>query len=118
MSYDLAVWEGSDPSSDAEASSIFERLMSEFQDAPGEAIPPTARIADYVSSLLSRWPDIADDNVDDSPWADGPLINNATGPILYFTMRLGRADEVVDHVSRTAANHGLICYDPQAKMLL
>ena len=41
---------------------------------------PTPRIQRYVDELLSRWPDINTDEGQDSPWADGPLIGNASGP--------------------------------------
>lgn len=45
-----------------------------------ELMTPTPRIQRYVDELLSRWPDINTDEGQDSPWADGPLIGNASGP--------------------------------------
>jgi hypothetical protein len=48
-----------------------------------------------VESLLDRWYEMGDPrDVDDtSPWSDAPLMNNASGPIVYFTMRHSMADE-------------------------
>jgi hypothetical protein len=72
---DLAVWDGPQPASDEEAATTFEQLYATYETA--EDTPPTDRIASYVGTLLVRYPDLTeldDDAVDDSPWADGPLI--------------------------------------------
>src|SRR5262249_10812846 len=102
MSYDLAVWEGPAPASNAAALATYRELMDRWQDEGvvdairakmrGEptAYDPTRAIAGYVSELLRRWPDIGDDE-EESPWADAPLINNATGPLFYFSMVFGCA---------------------------
>jgi len=47
-----------------------------------QPIPPTARIRRYVDDLVTRWPDITTEAGDDSPWADGPLVGNASGPMI------------------------------------
>jgi hypothetical protein len=31
--------------------------------------------------------ELPDDEVDDSPWADGPLIGNASGDFIYYATR-------------------------------
>ncbi len=110
MSYDLAVWEGSRPATDEEAQRTFERLHETHLGGASE-VEPTPAIARYVHALLERWPDLDED--DDSPWSDGPLINNARGPIVYFGMVFSMADEASAFAAETAAEHGLVCFDPQ-----
>ncbi|MFF1840013.1 hypothetical protein ACFVXE_38630 [Streptomyces sp. NPDC058231] len=48
---------------------------------------PSERIAAYVAVLLERWCDISEDEEDTSPWSTGPLIGEASGPLIYFAMR-------------------------------
>ncbi len=77
-----------------------------------QPIPPTARIRRYVDDLVTRWPDITTEAGDDSPWADGPLIGNASGPMIYFAMITSSGPEVVDEVAHyAAAVGGLVCFD-------
>lgn len=116
MSFDLAVWEGERPLSDADAAVMYERLMDRLEASDQE--PPTERISAYVSVLLDRWPDIDDDGGEDSPWADGPLIGNALGSFIYFSMVWSRADEASAYAAQVAEQHGLVCFDPQSECLL
>jgi hypothetical protein len=115
MTYDLAVWEGARPASDAEGSATFETLYAQYIDQ-GDT-EPTPAIRGYVEALLARWIDMTDDEQDVSPWADGPLIRNASGPIIYFAMRPSVADEVSAAAARMAAERGLVCFDPQRDQL-
>jgi hypothetical protein len=60
-------------------------------------VPPQAwrgqpAIRRYVEALLAKYPDLDDDNEDECPWSDSPLINNATGPIFYFVMVFSQAE--------------------------
>ncbi|MCP3913322.1 MAG: hypothetical protein GY713_20530 [Actinomycetia bacterium] len=68
MSYDLAVWEGPTPRSDEQAAQVFTELSKRY---PDRADPP---------------------DPEHSPWSDGPLAHNATGPLLYFGMVASRPD--------------------------
>ena len=115
MSYDLAVWEGARPSSDEEAMTVFLALMDQLEDA--EPQPPTAGIQAYVQALLARWPDITTDAGENSPWADGPLIGNASGASIYFSMVWSAADEASAFAAQLAARQGLVCFDPQLDAL-
>lgn len=82
MSYDLAVWEGARPPAASDASAINKLLMDRMEQGPHTE--PTPRIRAFVEGLLAKWPDITDDEGADSPWADGPLINNADGDAIYI----------------------------------
>ncbi|WP_148616375.1 hypothetical protein [Nocardioides rubriscoriae] len=116
MSYDLAVWDGPRPESDAAAAETYELVMSRFEseDNPAE---PTPRIRAYVEALLSRWPDLDADAGEESPWADCPLMSNADGDAVYFSMVWTRAEEDSEFAAEVAAQHGLVCFDPQAESL-
>jgi hypothetical protein len=117
MSYDLAVWEGAQPGSNGEAAEIFERLMERRDAGAAGETEPSLRIRAFVEALLKRWPDITDDEGEDSPWADGPLMSNAFGDAVYFSMSLGLADKVSDYAARLARERGLVCFDPQTESL-
>ncbi|GIF23794.1 hypothetical protein BJ973_004404 [Actinoplanes tereljensis] len=115
MSYDLAVWEGERPA-DIDAGEAFEQLYRQFIES-SETTPPTPAMREYVAALLARWVDLTEDEDDSSPWSAGPLINEASGPIIYFAMRYSMADEVSAIAARMAADRGLVCFDPQQNRL-
>jgi hypothetical protein len=116
MSYDLAVWQGERPASDAQAGETFAKLYQQYIGEEHEDAPAPA-IAAYVAALLERWPDLDDGDDDECPWADGPLINNARGPIIYFAMVWSKAEEASAYAAALAARHGLVCFDPQSEQL-
>ncbi|MCX2926781.1 hypothetical protein [Streptomyces sp. NEAU-W12] len=117
MSYDLAVWEGAEPADDARAGEVFTRLYDRHIDTD-EEFPASPRIAEYVARLLARWADLAEDEEEDtSPWSTGPLIDEAAGPLVHFSMRYSMAEEVSAYAADLAASMGLVCFDPQAGVL-
>jgi hypothetical protein len=131
MSYDLAVWEGPAPADDAAALVTYRQLIEHWHDnglvdavharmrGKATAYDATPAIARYVAGLLQRWPDLSEESTDEeSPWADAPIINNATGPLFYFAMVYSKAEEAVTFAAQLAAQHGLNCFDPQAERLL
>ena len=117
MSYDVAAWEGERPSDDAAAASEFEQLYELSQDVE----PPSRAIREFVDRLLARHPDLTeldDDEVDDCPWADGPLLGNASGSFIYFSLVPSSADEILPFVVETAEAAGLVAFEPQTGKLL
>lgn len=116
MSYNLAVWEGKQPKTDAEAEQTFETLLAEHQE-PEPSPAPTPAIRRYVEALLAKYPDLDDDNEDECPWSDAPLLNNATGPIFYFGMVFRKAETASAFAAKLAKEHGLVCFDPQSNKL-
>ena len=113
----MAVWEGPRPASSAEAAQTFDELYNRYVVTETD-VPPTERIAEYVRVLIARYPDLDDlddDSVDDSPWADSPLIGNARGPFIYFSMVTNEAaHEAWHHAVTTARSMELVCFDPQS----
>ncbi len=113
VSYDLAVWEGPTPTS-AEALETFESMYNTYMESsvPVEATPA---IHHYVEALLQRWPDLTE--TERTVWADGPLIGNASGPMIYFAMVWSHHKEASAFAVHLAARHGLVCFDPQREAL-
>ena len=60
------------------------------------------------------WPEDAPD----SPWAAGPLLEEASGRTIYFAVAWSAADEVPPVAASIAAELGLVCYDPHSMTLL
>ncbi|MEW2175185.1 hypothetical protein AB0890_02445 [Streptomyces sp. NPDC005406] len=116
MSYDLAVWEGERPTDDKTAGRIFSDLYDRYIDSEVEE-PPSERIATYVAALLERWCDVTEDEDDTSPWSSGPLIREASGPLIYFPMRWSMAEEVSAYAAAVAGSMDLVCFDVQQNRL-
>lgn len=106
VSYDLAAWSGPRPADDAAAAREFQlrQLQAEVRQ------PASATLASFVADLLERYPE---DDPDDSPWAAGPLIDEASGDFIHFAMTYSGAERAYEDVVRTAQRHGLVCFDPQ-----
>jgi hypothetical protein len=118
MSYDVAVWDGERPADDEQALRTYEALWERYGDA---AEPPSPRILDYIAALTARYPDLTEhssDDVDASPWADGPLTLDVKGPFFYFALVYSKVDEALPFIAETARRHGLVCFDPQRQRLL
>jgi hypothetical protein len=121
VSYNVAVWEGERPVDDAEGQRHFEDLYGQYLGVV--PLPqPTARIRAFVGALLARWPETGAGGPvltpPDSPWSDGPLIQNAGGPIVYFGVLSDRADEVTAFAKELADREKLVCFDPQTNVVL
>jgi hypothetical protein len=116
MSYDLAVWEGERPADDKIARRVFSDLYDRYLDDEVEE-PPSAGITAYVHALLERWCDITEDEEDTSPWSVGPLIDCASGPLIYFAMRWSMAEEASAYAVAVAESMGLVCFDVQQDRL-
>ncbi|MGW7264463.1 hypothetical protein [Streptomyces sp. NPDC054842] len=114
MSYDLAVWDGDRPFDDRVASSTYDELYERYLESDDAAVPPAPRIVAYVEALLGRYPDDVDHSV---VWASPPVINEASGPIVYLLMSYSKAEEVSEYAAALACRHGLVCFDPQGECL-
>jgi hypothetical protein len=104
VSYDFAIWEG-----DAPTQAAFEDLYERYIEADGQ--PPTTRIRAFCEALDAQFPG---PQSEDSPWAAGGAVDNASGPLVYVAVSYSRADEVGAVASQLAAEHGLVFFDPQA----
>ncbi|MEU2180921.1 hypothetical protein [Streptomyces thermolilacinus] len=113
MSYDLAVWDGDRPFANRAAGSMYDELYERYLESDDVVVPPASRIVAYVGALVARYPD--DDR--SVVWASSPVIEEASGPIVYLTMSYGQAEEVSEYAAELAREHGLVCFDPQGECL-
>ena len=112
VSYDLAIWDGDRPADDGAAREEYGQLRARY--IRSDPVPPTARIAGYIRALLDRHPEIDTEAGEDSPWATGPLMREASGPFLYLALVYSQCDEASAWIAQLAQDHGLVCYDLQA----
>jgi hypothetical protein len=114
------VWEGDQPSSDADAEAALDELYARYMEREYPTEPSDA-ISQYVEAPVARWPDLTtldEAEQDASPWADGPLINNASGPFFYFAMVANdTGGDAFRFAVRAANERGLVCFDPQSSSL-
>jgi hypothetical protein len=114
VSFDLAVWDGDRPSDNRAASSMYDDLYERYLESDDVVVPRTPRIVAYVEALVSRYPDDVDRSV---VWASPPVIDEASGPIVYLLMSYSKAEEVSEYAAALAREHGLVCFDPQEECL-
>lgn len=114
VSYDLAVWDGERPPDAHRAGSTYDELYERYLESDDVVVPPAPSIAAYVDALVSRYPDDVDGS---AVWASTPVIDEASGPIVYLVMSYGKAEEVSDYAATLAREHGLVCFDPQGECL-
>ena len=116
VSYDLAIWDGARPASDAAAREEYKQLADRHIRSRDRQ-PPISQIAVFVCTLLDRYPEIGTEAGDDSPWATGPLMREASGPFLYLPLVYSQCEQASAWIAQLAHERGLVCYDPQADML-
>ncbi|MGA5045997.1 hypothetical protein [Streptomyces arboris] len=116
MSYDLAVWEGERPTDDKTVGRVCSELYDRYIDSQIEE-PPSERISTYVAALIERWGDLTEDEEGASPWSTGPLIREASGPLIYLPMRSSMAEESSAYAAAVAESMDLVCFDVQQNRL-
>ncbi|UJR83071.1 hypothetical protein [Sandaracinus amylolyticus] len=116
MSFDIAVWEGPRPRDDDDAASTFASLANRYLEREPEHDEPTpARVRALIDAVRARFPD---DAPEDRVWALSPIDCDQRGPLLYPHVRWDYAEVVLRVVSQLAAEHGLVCFDPQDERLV
>lgn len=80
------------------------------------AVPPSARIESHLKALIERYPEDDQDGYR-STWASPPLIDEASGPMVYLLMSYSQAEEVSECAAQLARSNGLVCFDPQGETL-
>jgi hypothetical protein len=114
VSYDLAVWDGERPLDNDQAGSVYDELYERYLELEDVVVPPAPAIVGYVEALVDRYPDDIDGS---GVWASPPVIDEASGPIVYLLMSYSKAEEVSESAAALAREHGLVCYDPQGECL-
>ncbi|WP_285577339.1 hypothetical protein [Actinoallomurus iriomotensis] len=108
VSFELGVWREDGPVTAEDAGDRYEQVAE--QEPPGGE--PDQQVAAFHQELTSRFPDLDDlpDEDDSSPWMDY-LDLSADG--VFMKIAFSRVEEMVPYVIELAAEHGLVCYDPQ-----
>ncbi|WP_307524443.1 hypothetical protein [Streptomyces umbrinus] len=114
MSYDLAVWDGKRPLDNHQAGSVYDELYERYLEPEDGVMPPAPRIVAYVEALVKQYPDDVDRG---AVWASSPVIDEASGPIVYLLMSYGKAEEASQYAASLARDLGLVCFDPQGECL-
>lgn len=109
MSYDMAVWVGKRPADEGEAEEQYEEVMELLEE--DDETPPSEAIVAYARALADRYPD--EPGAPGNPWRTMPILADAVGDVLTVNIDWDRAEEVASYMGRLAAEHGLVCYDPQ-----
>lgn len=78
---------------------------------------PDPRFVALHDELTARHPclcDLSDDEVDDSIWADGPLINNFGSNVAVIRIVWSAVDTAGEFLITTALKHGATVFDLQS----
>ncbi|MGY1577280.1 hypothetical protein [Streptomyces sp. MN13] len=108
------MWDSDRPLDNHRVRSTYDKLYERYLESDDVVVPPAPRIVAYVEALVARYPDDVDRNV---VWASPPVIDEASGPIVYLLMSYGKAEEVSEYAAELAREHGLVCFDPQSECL-
>ena len=102
------------PLDDRQAGLTYDELYERYVESDDVVVTPAPRIVAYVEALVARYPDDVDSGV---VWASPPVVEEASGPIVYLLMSYGKAEEVSEYAAALARKHGLVCFDPQGECL-
>jgi hypothetical protein len=106
MSFDLAVWHGETTVTVKDAADLYLKLCKQ----EWTSTEWYASIEAFYVELCSRYPEIdtlGDDEFDRCPWS---CAHDRSGLNYYDQL-----EEVALFVTRLAARHDLICFDPQGQ---
>lgn len=118
MSYDLAIWDGPKPDSNAEAIAEFERRMEAMEEALDEPASVSPAIRAFIDAALARFPELDENSGSECPWAMSPMDADAAGDLIYVPMTFSGAEYARAPLAEIADSLGLVCFDPQIDQML
>jgi hypothetical protein len=107
MSYNVAIVIPPISGNDAEAWAVLDALID--QEGPRPAV-----FQDLHDRLTARYPcmcSVPDDQIDDTVWSDGPLIDNFLHRAAVLGISYSRVDEVLPFLIATANKLDLVVFD-------
>ncbi|MCA2224417.1 hypothetical protein [Nonomuraea aurantiaca] len=110
MSFDLAFWRQKPVPTVEEAAQIYDQLA----DGLSGAVEVSSAVEDFHKAVISVFPDLAEENMDESPWTS-PLY--VTSECVIAAISWSRSGEVSSVLLDLASRHGLIAYDPQEQVV-
>jgi hypothetical protein len=116
MSYTIGLLVGTAPSNDAAAFEHFNALVG-ARDLREKPHPTFVAVH---AELTARFPclcNLADDEVDDGVWSDGPLINNFGARQAVIGFMFSTVETVLPFVIEVANKHGITVLDWQTETI-
>ena len=107
MSYNVAIVIPPLPASDAKAWAVVNDLIE--QEGPRPKV--FQKLHDQLTARYPCMCSVPDDEIDDTVWSDGPLINNFGYRSAVLGMAYSRIDEVLPFLIVTANALGLVVFD-------
>ncbi|GAA5172949.1 hypothetical protein [Viridibacterium curvum] len=115
MSYTIDLIVSDLPSSNDEVWKAIEALRAVYYEDKREKSPKLLQLHEVLTEkypCLSSYEDDEDD--DECPWADGPMLNNFAHEMGMLAISFSRADEVVPYVVQKANALGIVVADGQS----
>jgi hypothetical protein len=115
MSYTVDLIVGSLPASDAEAWRAIETLRERYHEDKSDKAPALVKLHEQ---LIKRYPCLCsyaedDPAMEQSPWADGPMLGNFASEMGMLAIVFSRVDEVVPFIIEQASNLSISVADGQ-----
>jgi hypothetical protein len=119
MSFTLDLIVGDLPASSPEAWAEIERLRGSYYGDTRDKAPALLQLHERLTQRYPCLCSYADDDpaMDDSPWADGPMINNFASEMGMLAISYSRADEVVPFIIKEALQLGITVADGQSEKI-
>lgn len=107
------------PEDQQQAWSDIEELREEYYDDKTGAHPKLKTLHDKLTSKYPCLCSYEDDDpeMDESPWADGPMIGNFASKMGMIAIRFSHVDEVFDFILEEALALGIILADGQSEKI-
>ncbi len=110
MGYQLVVWEGERPDTDADGQREFQAMTQQHLIA--KPTDPTPAIRRFVEELGELWThDPNDPEWVNSPWKCCPVLDEASGPVIFLHLTLEAGVIASMIIASVAEKHGLVAYD-------
>jgi hypothetical protein len=110
MRFYLGVWNSSAPISDGEAAARY-RVLSAEKSAEPKFDPHVYAFYCRLTSLYPELEMVPEDDLGSCPWA---CSLDVAGDHVIMAIQLEQSAELVPKVLTLAAQHELVCFDPQA----
>jgi hypothetical protein len=107
MSYNVAIVIPPVPADDREAWKILDSLIEEQGPTP----PVFQQLHDRLTARYPCMCSVPEDQVDDTVWSDGPLINDFLHRAAVLGISYSRVDEVLPFLIETANDLRLVVFD-------
>jgi hypothetical protein len=109
MSFDLAFWYESEPSSPERAAQIYDQLTEELG-----VVERNPALGDFHREVISTYEDLTEENADESPWTASVYCDEEC---VIANIAWSRHQEIGPALIVLAARHGLTSYDPQDRII-